>query len=117
MSPLDIATGFSRFYKISSANNDADAVMWAYTQLMKRKESRKILIVLSDGCPAGSWAGNDSNNLTYVTNQIQKAGHVELYGVGIMSSAVETYYQNVKVLNDSSEINRTLFEIIREGIK
>lgn len=117
MSPLDIATGFSRFYKFSSANNDADAVMWAYNQLMKRDEDRKILIVLSDGCPAGSWAGSGSSNLSHVTATIQNEGKVELYGVGIMSEAVRTYYKNCKVLNDPSEINRTLFEIIKEGVK
>jgi hypothetical protein len=116
LSPIDIAVGFSRFYKFSLANNDADAVMWAYNQLMRRGEERKILIVLSDGCPAGSWAGSGSANLKYVTKTIQKEGKVELYGVGIMSSAVTTYYENCKVLNDPSEINRTLFNIIKEGV-
>lgn len=115
ISPKNIAENFSKFYKFSSANNDADAVMWAYNQLLRRKEERKILIVLSDGCPAGSWAGSSSTNLSHVTKHIQDEGEIELYGVGICSSAVETYYKNSKVLNDETEINKTLFEIIKEG--
>lgn len=118
VSPMDIATAFSRFYKFSSANNDADSVMWAYRQLKKRKEQRKILIVLSDGCPAGSWGrGSSSSNLKFVTDFIQKEREIELYGVGICSNAVETYYENNKVLHGPEAINNTLFEIIKQGVK
>lgn len=118
VSPQDIANGFSRFYPLSSANNDADAVMWAYNQIRRRKEERKILMVLSDGCPAGSWIGGSSgDNLLHVTEHIEREGKVELYGVGIKSDAVETYYSNCQVLNDETEINRTLFEIIKGGVK
>lgn len=118
VSPLDLATGFSKFYPLSAGNNDADAVMWAYNQLKHRKENRKILMVLSDGCPAGAWmGGSSSENLKHVTKTIQQEGKIELYGVGIKSDAVATYYENHKVLNSESEINRTLFEIIKGGTK
>lgn len=117
MSPLDIATAFSRFYKFSSANNDADSVMWGYNQLLRRKEQRKILIVLSDGAPAGQWAGSGKSNLTHVCKSIQKEGKVELYGVGICSDAVLQYYENSQVLNSADEINNTLFNIIKKGAK
>lgn len=118
VSPLDIATAFSRFSSYTSANNDADALLWAYREIMKRNEERKILIVLSDGCPAGAWGrGKGDANLKYVTNRIQNEKAVELYGVGIKSNAVQTYYKNCKVLNDESEINNTLFQVIKEGVK
>jgi hypothetical protein len=117
MNAQDIANGFSKFYKYSSANNDADAVMWAYRELKKRKEERRILIVLSDGCPAGSWIGSGSSNLSMVTEQIEKEGQIELYGVGIESDAVETYYSNTEVLESSEEINAALFNIIKKGDK
>jgi len=115
ISPRQIAENFSKFYKYSSANNDADSVMWAYNQLIRRKEERKILIVLSDGAPAGAYGGSGSSNLKHVCRSIERDSKVELYGVGIESNAVETYYSNAKVLHDSDEINKTLFEIIREG--
>ena len=116
-SAQEIANRFSKFYRFSSANNDADALMWAYRQISRRKESRKILIVLSDGCPAGSYAGSSSSNLSYVTDSIQNRGDVELYGVGIQSHAVETYYKNCKVIQDPHMINNVLMEVIKEGVK
>lgn len=115
--PKEIATRFSKFYKYSSANNDADSVLWAYNYLKTRKEARRVLMVLSDGAPAGGWNGYGSShaNLKKVTKDIEKDKTVELYGVGICSDAVKNYYTNYKVLHDSADINRTLFEIIKEG--
>ncbi len=115
LSQEEIARRFYKFNYYTSANNDADALNWAYYQLKRRHESRKILIVLSDGCPAGSWAGHGGQNLKYITKQIEKEGKIELYGVGIHSTAVKEYYANYRVLNDASEINATLFNLIREG--
>ena len=112
---LAIAERFAAFYNFTSGNNDADALNWAWHELRKRRESRKILIVLSDGCPAGSWAGDPSGTLKLITRTIESDHRVELYGVGICSTAVEQYYTNHKVLHDPSEINETLFNIIKEG--
>ena len=112
----EIAHRFADFYKWTSGNNDADAVNWAYHEIQKRQESRKLLIVLSDGCPAGSWGNTASDeNLKHITSHIEREGKVELYGVGICSDAVEGYYSNCKVLWDPSEINETLFNVIKEG--
>ena len=116
ISPTQIAENFSKFYKYSSANNDADALMWGYRELSKRKEMRKILIVLSDGCPAGSWGrSSGDSNLRHVTKQIEDEGKIELIGVGICSDAVQSYYKNFKVLNKPEDINTTLFNVIKDG--
>ena len=32
-------------------NIDGEAISWAYNRLIKRKEERKILMVISDGAP------------------------------------------------------------------
>jgi len=117
VSPYQVAERFSKFYRFCSANNDADAVMWAYNQIHARPEARKILIVLSDGCPAGQYAGNASQNLLYVAKSIEARGDVDLYGVGIQSDAVVTYYNNSKVLSDPEMINNVLFEVIKQGVK
>ena len=111
-----IAKRFAKFYSYMSANNDADSVNWAYQNLRKRKESRKILIVLSDGAPAGTWRGGSSDsNLSYITKAIEKDHRVELYGVGIKSDAVQRYYTNWRYLTSPTEINDTLFNLIKEG--
>ena len=115
MTEQRIAEHFAKFESYSSGNNDADSVHWAYREILKRKEHRKILIVLSDGAPTGSFGGNSDDALRHVTNLIEKEHKVELYGVGICSNAVERYYSNHKVINNPSEINTTLFNLLKEG--
>jgi len=110
-----IADRFSKFCSYSSGNNDADAVNWAYNELLKRKESRKILMVLSDGSPTGSYKGNPGTALRFVTDKIQKDHKIEMWGVGIRSEAVKGYYNNYVVIDDPTQINQELFTIIKDG--
>ena len=110
-----IARSFKIFENWSCGNNDADAVHWAYKQLLKRKESRKILIVLSDGAPSGSYAGHAADCLRTVTKFVEKQGKAELYGVGICDEDVKEYYTNYRVVWDPSDINKTLFELLKDG--
>jgi Mg-chelatase subunit ChlD len=111
----DIADRFSKFCNYSSGNNDADAVNWAYNELLKRKESRKILMVLSDGSPTGSYKGNPGTALRFITDKIQKDHKIEMWGVGIRSEAVKGYYNNYVVIDDPTQINHELFTIIKDG--
>ena len=112
----DIAKNFAKFQFYTSANNDSDSVHWAYNELKKRRESRKILIVLSDGAPAGSFQGGWGHDaLLHATKIIEKDKEVEMYGVGIQDEAVKNYYTNWSVVNDSSQINEVLFNLIKEG--
>ena len=101
-----------------SGNADADAVMWAYRRLRERKEPRKLLIVLSDGAPACAFSGGGAHSsLLAVTNRIQKEGIVELFGLGIESTAVRLYYNNHAVIRDTAEINEALLTVLKEGIQ
>jgi hypothetical protein len=111
----EIARRFSQFTAFTSGNNDADALNWAWHQLLPRKETRKILIVLSDGAPASAWKGHADDALKHVTHAIEKDNRVELYGVGVKSDAVKKYYTNHIHLEDPKLINETLFTLIKEG--
>ncbi len=115
MTAAKIAERFALMSNYTSGNDDADALNWAYHQILPRKETRKILIVLSDGAPAGSWRGHAADALKFVTSSIEKQGKVELYGVGIKSDAVAEYYTNNIYLRDENKINETLFTLIKEG--
>ena len=95
-------------------NADGDSVMWAYTELMKRKERRKILIVLSDGQPACDRAGDASTHLKEVVKSISKK--IEVYGIGIMSAAVEDYYPECAVLRHPNKLQETLLSVIKSKI-
>lgn len=111
----EIAERFAKFYWYTSGNNDADAVNWAYHEILKRKESRKILIVLSDGAPAGSWKGSSDDALRLATKTVEKDKRVELYGVGLMDDAVSRYYTNYQVIRDLHDISPALFNLIKGG--
>jgi hypothetical protein len=113
----EIATRFAKFYHYTSANNDADAVNWAYHQISKRKEKRKILMVLSDGAPAGSWKGGAHDALQLATSIVQADPKVDLYGIGIQDESVKLYYDNYRVVWDVHDINEALFNVIKDGDK
>ena len=113
-----IASRFGQWYKLMGGNADADAVMWGYRRLRERRESRKLLLVLSDGAPANSYGRSDAHDsLLAVTNQIQNEGKVELFGLGIRSTAVKLYYNNYKIIQDDSDINGALLTLLKEGIQ
>ena len=118
LAPHEIARRFSAFYKYTSGNNDADALMFAYRRLLKRRESRRVLIVVSDGAPTDAWMGGHADaNLRWVVDHIQnsKRENVELWGLGICSDTVERYYKRNEVINDPGEINTKLLAIVKHG--
>jgi cobaltochelatase CobT len=118
MNQQEIAEAFASFRRYMSGNADADALSWAYNQLLQRPEKRRILIVLSDGQPTDGYEySNPQLNLKHMTQAIESRGLVELWGIGIKSQAVEDYYTHHKVLRNSEDINTTLFEVIRDGHK
>uniref|UniRef100_A0ABX1PM58 Cobalt chelatase n=2 Tax=Aromatoleum anaerobium TaxID=182180 RepID=A0ABX1PM58_9RHOO len=68
---------------------DGEAVDWACNRLLARSASRRILVVISDGCPSDSATGlaNDpfylDNHLKDVVARREREGAVEIVGVGV----------------------------------
>jgi cobalamin biosynthesis protein CobT len=110
----------NRFATASGAlwnNSDGDAVAWAHNYVAQRKEKRKILIVLSDGSPAGrDWAGDISSYTKQVTTSIEEKSPVELYGIGIMDTNVKKYYKKNVVINDTSSLAPAILSILDKAI-
>ena len=92
-----------------SGNSDGESMLWAAERLLKRKEKRKVLLVLSDGCPAdGTGRHNPGDMLTYAIGACRKKG-IEVYGIGIQDKSVKTFYgQDCKVINDGAELASAL---------
>lgn len=110
-------TILSRYTEEESAlhmNADGDSVMWAYGELMRRSEDRKILIVLSDGEPCAARRGDAYTHLKKVIPEVSK--RVECYGIGIMSYAVSHFYPEYTVLNDTSQLQQCLLNVIKTKI-
>lgn len=97
-----------------NGNADGEALMYAYEQLRHQKQKRKILIVLSDGQPADGT--NPRVMLKTVTQDIEKSGRVELYGIGIEDSSVNYFYSNSKVIRDAAQIEETLLSLLKQSI-
>jgi hypothetical protein len=113
----EIAKRFAKFGAYTSGNNDADSVNWAYHQILKRKETRKLLLVVSDGAPAGAWKGHAHDSLLLATRTIEKDPRVELYGLGVRDNSVQQYYTNHQVVWDEHDISPALFNMIKDGDK
>lgn len=110
----------NRFAVASSAlyeNTDGDGIAWAAANLYPRKEHRKILIVLSDGSPAGRrWAGSCAAYTRDVINKVQEQKVVEIYGIGICDRNVERYYKNHVVINTPNELANSVLTIIDKAV-
>jgi cobaltochelatase CobT len=84
-------------------NIDGEALKWAYNKILRRKEERKILMVISDGAPVddSTLSTNPSdfleNNLKQVVKWIEKNSSVELLAIGIGHDVTRYYDKAIKI--------------------
>lgn len=92
----------------AAANRDGEAVLWASKRLAARPETRKILIVGSDGQPAGSRHGQTERD--YLREVVQRAiaAGLEVYGIGIMDDSVADYYPTYVVIESADDLPRAV---------
>ena len=90
-------------------NIDGEALKWAHNKILKRKEERKILMVISDGAPVddSTLSTNSSDyletNLKNVVNWVQKKSNIELLAIGI-GHDVTRYYSNAIKITDVHDL-------------
>ena len=84
-------------------NIDGEALRWAFNKMRKRREERKILMVISDGAPVddSTLSTNPSdyleNDLKNTVNIIQQFSSVELLAIGIGHDVTRYYKKAVKI--------------------
>ena len=108
-----------RFDKVSGGlwqNTDGDAIAYATARLSQRKEHRKVLLVLSDGSPAGRDHAGDVEAYTLKTVQHAESMGVDVYGIGICDTNVTRFYKKNVVVNDLSNLSNTILSIIDRSI-
>lgn len=108
-----------RFEKVSGGlwqNSDGDAVAYATARLAQRKEHRKVLLVLSDGSPAGRDHAGDVESYTLNTIQQAEKMGIDVYGIGICDTNVTRFYQKNVVVNDLNNLSPTILSIIDRSI-
>ena len=84
-------------------NIDGEALKWAHAKMIKRKEERKILMVISDGAPVddSTLSANSSDyletNLKNTVKWIENNSSVELLAIGIGHDVTRYYQRAVKI--------------------
>ena len=84
-------------------NIDGEALKWAFSKMNKRKEDRKILMVISDGAPVddSTLSTNTSDylesNLKKTVKWIENKSNIELLAIGIGHDVTRYYNRAVKI--------------------
>lgn len=94
-----------------NGNIDGESIQMASERLIKRTEKRKVMIVLSDGAPAGG--RRSGGHLKSVVRDLPKIG-IEAIGIGIMDSNVSRYYDKYAVINRADELPGLVMKEIRQ---
>ena len=99
-----------------SSNRDGEAVLWAAKRLAGRKEKRKLLIVVSDGLPAG--ARHHYTERKFLQEAVQRVinAGIETYAVGIKSKHVKDYYPQSVVIQKSEDLPKVIINELGQAI-
>jgi len=90
-------------------NIDGEAISWAFNRLQKRKEERKILMVISDGAPVddSTLSANSGDflekHLKKTVKFIENKSNVEVLAIGI-GHDVSRYYSRAIKITDVQEL-------------
>jgi len=90
-------------------NIDGEAISWAFSRLNKRKEERKILMVISDGAPVddSTLSVNSGDylekHLKKIVKFIENKSDIEILAIGI-GHDVSRYYSKAIKITDIQEL-------------
>ena len=90
-------------------NIDGEAISWAYNRIKKRKEERKILMVISDGAPVddSTLSVNSGDflekHLKKMVKFIESKTEIEILAIGI-GHDVSRYYDKAIKITDVNEL-------------
>lgn len=100
-----------------SSNTDGDAIMWAYNKIAGQKQKRKLIIVFSDGSPAGGGRGDVDWYTKHVIESIEKETPVNIVGIGLMDGSVKEFYKEHYVINKIDTLEEALLHTIEGKLK
>jgi len=96
-------------------NIDGEAITWAFNRLKKRKEERKILMVISDGAPVddSTLSVNSGDflekHLRKIVKFIEDSSDIEILAIGI-GHDVSRYYQKAIKITDVQELGDVMID-------
>lgn len=86
----------------------AEALWFSAVELSKTTQERKVMIVLTDGEP------NSVGACHAAIQQLSKS--VEFVGIGILNNAITKLIDNSTVVNDLTDLEKTLMDVARAAI-
>jgi len=104
---------------ILKENIDGEAILWAHNRLKKRKEERKIIMVISDGAPVddSTLSVNSGNyleqHLKKVVKWIEDSKDIEISAIGI-GHDVSNYYKQAIKIADVQELGDAMVDRLVE---
>jgi len=96
-------------------NIDGEAIFWAFNRLKKRKEERKILMVISDGAPVddSTLSVNSGDflekHLKKIVKFIENKTDIEILAIGI-GHDVSRYYSKAIKITDVQELGDVMIK-------
>jgi len=100
-------------------NIDGEALVWAFNRILKRKEERKILMVISDGAPVddSTLSVNSGDylekHLKQTVKWIENNSDIEIFAVGI-GHDVTRYYKKAVKIADVHELGDVMINQLTE---
>ena len=104
---------------ILKENIDGEAILWAYNRLKKRKEERKVIMVISDGAPVddSTLSVNSGNyleqHLKKVVKWVEASKDIEINAIGI-GHDVSNYYEKAIKIADVQELGDAMVDQLVE---
>ena len=100
-------------------NIDGEAISWAYNRIKKRKQERKILMIISDGAPVddSTLSVNSGDflekHLKKIVKSIEAKNDVEIVAIGI-GHDVSRYYNKAIKITDIHELGDVMISQLSE---
>jgi cobaltochelatase CobT len=100
---------------------DGEAVEWACQRLRNHSAERRLLLVISDGCPMDT-ATNQANDTYYLDNHLkqvieteERKGQVEILGIGV-GLDLSLYYKRCIGIDSSRKVDSAMLDEIVQMI-
>ena len=98
---------------------DGEAAMWCYQRLKKSRAKRRLLFVVTDGDPSGTYISKKGDDISYFTARhfrdvvalIEAEKHVEIIGVPVKADVSSIFSRSVRI-NSIEDIYRKLSPFI-----
>jgi cobalamin biosynthesis protein CobT len=107
-------------YNCKMNTYDGESLRYGAQVLLERPEKRKILFWLNDGMPCPNGRDDSYAHRRYAHDAAKEVERlVELFAIGINTTAVKEFYTNCVAIHDVNDIPSTAFreldELVRKG--